>query len=56
MTPYHKLVSEYARLLKEGRSYPLGTFKPAPRPEIAPDAPKALFFAPHVTPFLYFRF
>jgi N-acetylglucosamine malate deacetylase 1 len=47
MTPYHKLVSDYARLLKEGRSFPLGTFKPAPRPEIPADARKALFFAPH---------
>jgi LmbE family N-acetylglucosaminyl deacetylase len=47
MTPYHQLVSDYARLLKQGRSYPLGTFKPAPRPEIASNAPKALFFAPH---------
>ena len=47
MTPYHQLVSDYARLLKQGRTFPLGTFKPAPRPEIAPNAPKALFFAPH---------
>jgi LmbE family N-acetylglucosaminyl deacetylase len=47
MTPYHKLVSEYQRLLKEGRTFPLGTFKPAARPKIAADAPKALFFAPH---------
>jgi LmbE family N-acetylglucosaminyl deacetylase len=47
MTPYHRLVCEYQRLLKEGRSYPLGAFKPAPRPQISPDAPKALFFAPH---------
>ena len=47
MTPYHKLVSDYTRLLKKGRTFPLGTFKPAPRPEIPADAPKALFFAPH---------
>ena len=47
MTPYHQLASEYARLLKQGRSFPLGTFPPAPRPEIPPNAPKALFFAPH---------
>ena len=47
MTPYHKLVSEYARLLKEGRGYPLGTFPPAQKPALAPNAPKALFFAPH---------
>lgn len=47
MTPYHQLVSEYARLLQEGRTLPLGNFPPAPRPAIAPDAPKVLFFAPH---------
>ena len=47
MTPYHQLVSDYARLLKQGRSFPLGTFGPAPRAEIPANAPKALFFAPH---------
>lgn len=47
MTPYHKLVSDYAQLLKEGRKFPLGTFAPAPKPAIAPNAPKALFFSPH---------
>ncbi|HEY5912382.1 MAG TPA: PIG-L family deacetylase [Verrucomicrobiae bacterium] len=47
MTPYHQLVSDYARLLRDGKSLPLGTFKPAPRPKLSPDAPKALFFAPH---------
>ena len=47
MTPYHHLVSEYSRLLKEGRTYPLGGFAPALRPAIPADAPKALFFAPH---------
>jgi LmbE family N-acetylglucosaminyl deacetylase len=47
MNPYHKLVSDFARIVTEGRSLPLGGFNPAPRPQIAPDAPKALFFAPH---------
>src|ERR1039457_5902942 len=47
MTPYHQLVSDYDRLLKQGRSFPLGTFKPAPRAEIPANAPRALFFAPH---------
>src|SRR6266478_3911801 len=47
MTPYHKLVAEYQRLLKDGRNLPLGTFEPAFRSEIAAHAPKALFFAPH---------
>jgi LmbE family N-acetylglucosaminyl deacetylase len=47
MTPYHKLVSQYVDLLKQGRSLPLGGFAPAPRPSLGPSAPKALFFAPH---------
>jgi LmbE family N-acetylglucosaminyl deacetylase len=47
MNPYVQLVTEYARLAREGRSYKLGGFPPAPRPELAPDAPKALIFSPH---------
>jgi LmbE family N-acetylglucosaminyl deacetylase len=47
MNPYHQLVSDYARLIKEGRTFPLGNFKAAARPQIAPGAPKALFFSPH---------
>ena len=47
MTPYRKLVSQYAGLLKSGRELPLGGFEPAPRPKLEPNAPTALFFAPH---------
>ncbi len=47
MNPYNGYVVEFARLLREAKSYPLGTFKPTLRPDIACDAPKALFFAPH---------
>lgn len=47
MTPYHHLVSEYARLLKEGRTFPLGTFPPVARAAVPPGAPTALFFSPH---------
>jgi LmbE family N-acetylglucosaminyl deacetylase len=47
MTPYKHLVTGYARLLEEGRALPLAAFSPAPRPEVAVGAPKALFFAPH---------
>jgi N-acetylglucosamine malate deacetylase 1 len=47
MNPYKQLVSQYARYASEGRAYPLGTFPPLPRPEIAPDAPKVLIFSPH---------
>jgi N-acetylglucosamine malate deacetylase 1 len=47
MNPYQHLVSEYARLFQEGKSYPMGKFPPAPRPDVAQDAPKVLIFAPH---------
>jgi LmbE family N-acetylglucosaminyl deacetylase len=47
MTPYHQLASRYAELLKQGKTFPLGTFEPPARPPLTPDAPKALFFAPH---------
>lgn len=47
MNPYHHLVSEYVRRAREAKSYPLGGFPPAPRPEIASGAPKALIFSPH---------
>jgi N-acetylglucosamine malate deacetylase 1 len=47
MNPYTNLVSGFARLVDDGRCIPLGGFPPPPRTKIAPDAPKALFFAPH---------
>src|SRR6266478_8232137 len=47
MNPYHHLVSEYERLLREGRAFQLGGFPPAPRPSTNLNAPQALFFAPH---------
>jgi LmbE family N-acetylglucosaminyl deacetylase len=47
MNPYHGLVSEYVRLVGEGKSYPLGNLALAPKPTIAADAAKALFFSPH---------
>jgi LmbE family N-acetylglucosaminyl deacetylase len=47
MNPYSKLVSDFARLVAEGKTLPLGGFPPASRPAIAADAPKVLFFAPH---------
>jgi LmbE family N-acetylglucosaminyl deacetylase len=47
MNPYSKFVSEFTRLVKEGRGLPLGGFPPAPRPSLRPDAPTALFFSPH---------
>jgi len=47
MNPYQKFVADYAALVKEARTYPLGQFEPIVRREAPPDAPKALFFAPH---------
>lgn len=47
MNPYQKFVLDHARAIREAKTYPLGNFSPAPHPEVAPDAPKALFFAPH---------
>lgn len=47
MNPYNKFVSDFACLVNEAKSFPLGGFPPAPRPSLQPDAPRALFFAPH---------
>ena len=47
MNPYAKFVTDSARLVKNARSLPLGGLPPAPRPTLLPDAPRALFFAPH---------
>ncbi len=47
MNPYQRLVSEYDRFAREGKSYPLGTFPRFSRPEIASNAPKVLIFSPH---------
>src|SRR4029453_11477496 len=46
MTPYHDFVSALARLVREGKSLPLGTFPNPPRPPPAADAPTALIFSP----------
>jgi LmbE family N-acetylglucosaminyl deacetylase len=47
MTPYHDLVRAITRLSQNGKHLPLGGFPPASRPQIAPDAPRVLIFAPH---------
>ncbi len=47
MNPYHRFVSEYARLSREGRAWPLGGFPDCPRPQLTPDAPVVLIFSPH---------
>lgn len=47
MNPYHQLVSEYARLAREGKGWPLGGFPDCSRPAPVPDAPTVLIFSPH---------
>ena len=47
MNPYLKLVSEYTRLVREGKSLPLGGFGIPSHAPAADNAPVALFFAPH---------
>jgi len=47
MNRYHHFVSEYARLAREAKNYPLANSGPLPRPPIPPDAPKVLIFSPH---------
>lgn len=47
MTPYHQFVSEFARLVQDGRQHPLGGFQPLTTPALPPDAPRALVFSPH---------
>ncbi len=47
MNPYHHFVSELARLLREGKQFPLGGLEPPPRQAVPADAPRALIFSPH---------
>jgi LmbE family N-acetylglucosaminyl deacetylase len=47
MNPYHQFVASFTHALQTAKSYPLGGFPPAQKPPSGPDAPKALFFAPH---------
>jgi len=45
--PYQRFVADVARLSREGKRLPLGGLAPAPRPTLAPNAPRVLIFAPH---------
>jgi LmbE family N-acetylglucosaminyl deacetylase len=47
MNPYQQLAANYARLAREGRSYPLGGFEPRPRPNLPSNAPTVLICSPH---------
>jgi LmbE family N-acetylglucosaminyl deacetylase len=47
MTPYHRFVHDLARLVREGKQFPLGGFPVPARATPAPDARRALIFSPH---------
>jgi LmbE family N-acetylglucosaminyl deacetylase len=47
MNPYHHLVSEIARLVREGKQHPLGGFASPAHQALAHDAPRVLIFSPH---------
>ena len=47
MNIYHQYISELAKLVANGKTFPLGGFPSAERPEISANAPKALIFSPH---------
>jgi LmbE family N-acetylglucosaminyl deacetylase len=47
MNPYQKFISRITGAIQDAKSFPLGGFAPAPKPSLAPDAPRALFFSPH---------
>ncbi len=47
MNPYHRYVSELARLIKEGRGFPLGGFPVPPKPVVRSNAATAMIFSPH---------
>lgn len=47
MNPYRQLVGDLARLVQEGKQYPLGGFAAPPRQPLPGAAPQALVFSPH---------
>jgi N-acetylglucosamine malate deacetylase 1 len=47
MNPYGKFVSEYARLLQDGKSLPLGGFSAKVKADVPTSAPVVLIFSPH---------
>lgn len=47
MNPYRQLVVDIARLVREGKQYPLGGFPTPARAPLPDAAPRALVFSPH---------
>ncbi len=46
-TPYHEWIRDLEGWWQRGAQLPCGGFAPCARPPLAPDAPCALYFAPH---------
>jgi LmbE family N-acetylglucosaminyl deacetylase len=47
MNPYETFVSEFSRIVRQGKTHPPGGFPMPKRPKPAPDATRALIFSPH---------
>ena len=47
MNPYHKFVSDFTRLMTDGKALPLGGLGQPPQRQPVPGAPTALVFSPH---------
>lgn len=47
MNPYRKFISEFSRLLRDGKNIPMGNEPASPKLNPPLDAPKALIFSPH---------
>ena len=47
MNPYETFVRELAQIVQKHKDLPLGGLPMPSKPKLAPDAPKALIFAPH---------
>ncbi len=47
MNPYETFISDFSRIVRVGKEYPLGGFPKLERSKPAPDAPRALIFSPH---------
>lgn len=47
MNPYKDFVEKFSKLMKEGKSYPLGGYSSSYKPRISDDSPKVMLFSPH---------
>src|SRR5688572_23595615 len=47
MNPYRKFIADFAQLVQQGKTLPLGGLPTPSKPNLPSDAPKALIFSPH---------